>query len=73
MFQVPLRFWQQARALAVPAGVLLLVLVLIPGMGREVNGAQRWLSLGLANLQPSELMKLFAVLYAADYTARKRR
>ena len=41
------------------------------GIGRDVNGARRWISLGLANLQPSELMKLFAVLYAADYTVRK--
>jgi cell division protein FtsW len=38
---------------------------------RVVNGARRWLPLGIANLQPSELMKLFAVLYAADYTVRK--
>jgi cell division protein FtsW len=52
-------------------GVVLLALVLIPALGREVNGARRWLSLGIANLQPSELMKLFAVLYAADYTVRK--
>jgi len=36
------------------------------GLGREVNGARRWLSLGLVNLQPSEFMKLFVVLYAAD-------
>ncbi len=45
--------------------------MLIPGIGREVNGARRWLPLGIVNLQPSELMKLFAVLYAADYTSRK--
>jgi cell division protein FtsW len=53
------------------AAFVLLALVLIPGIGREVNGARRWLPLGIVNLQPSELMKLFAVLYAADYTARK--
>jgi len=45
--------------------------VLVPGIGREVNGSRRWLSLGVVNLQPSELMKVFAVLYAADYTVRK--
>ena len=50
---------------------MLLVLVLIPGIGREVNGARRWISLGVVNVQPSELMKLFVVLYAADYTVRK--
>jgi cell division protein FtsW len=52
-------------------GVLLLLVVLIPGVGKEVNGSQRWLSLGMFNLQPSELMKLLVVLYAADYTVRK--
>jgi GNAT superfamily N-acetyltransferase len=47
------------------------MLVLIPHVGRSVNGAQRWIGLGPVNLQPSELMKLFVVLYAADYTTRK--
>ncbi|HEX8961539.1 MAG TPA: putative lipid II flippase FtsW [Rhodocyclaceae bacterium] len=70
-FQVPLRFWQKAAPWAFIAGVVLLVVVLIPHVGRSVNGAQRWVPLGLINLQPSELMKLFAVLYAADYTTRK--
>ncbi len=70
-FQVPLRFWQEFAPWLFLAGVLLLVLVLIPHVGRSVNGAQRWLPLGPINLQPSELMKLFAVLYAADYTTRK--
>jgi len=70
-FQIPLRLWQQAAPWLFLAGVLLLLLVLIPHVGRAVNGAQRWLPLGPINLQPSELMKLFAVLYAADYTTRK--
>jgi cell division protein FtsW len=70
-FQFPLNFWEHAAPYLFCLGVLLLMLVLIPGVGREVNGSQRWLSLGLFNLQPSELMKLFAVLYAADYTVRK--
>ena len=70
-FQFPSRFWQQAAPYLVLFGAGLLVLVLIPGVGREVNGSQRWLSLYFFNLQPSELMKLFAVLYAADYTVRK--
>jgi cell division protein FtsW len=70
-FQFPLRVWEQAAPYLFCLGVLLLTLVLIPGIGREVNGSRRWLSLGVFNLQPSELMKLFAVLYAADYTVRK--
>lgn len=70
-FQIPLRLWQQVSPWAFALGVLLLLLVLIPFIGKTVNGAQRWLNFGPANLQPSELMKLFAVLYAADYTTRK--
>ena len=70
-FQVPMRFWQELAPWLFILGVLLLVVVLIPHVGRSVNGAQRWLPLGPINLQPSEAMKLFAVLYAADYTTRK--
>src|SRR5665647_2245367 len=70
-FQVPVQLWQTYAPYLFLIGAALLVLVLIPGIGREVNGSRRWLSLFVINLQPSELMKLFAVLYAADYTARK--
>src|SRR5262249_51773720 len=68
VFQVPLRIWQQAAPWLFVAGVVALVLVLVPFIGREVNGARRWLALGFFNLQPSEFVKLAAVLYAADYT-----
>jgi cell division protein FtsW len=71
VFLVPVRLWQKAAPWFFAACVVLLVLVLIPGIGREVNGARRWLNLGVANMQPSELMKLAVVLYAADYTVRK--
>jgi len=71
VFQVPLRLWQQAAPYLFLIGAGLLTLVLLPGVGREVNGSQRWISLHFVTVQPSELMKLFAVLYAADYTARK--
>jgi cell division protein FtsW len=70
-FQVPMRVWQGFAPLLFLAGLLLLVLVLIPGIGREVNGSRRWISLFIVNLQPSELMKLFATMYVADYTLRK--
>jgi len=71
VFQVPMHLWQRFAPWLFASGVVLLTLVLIPAFGREINGARRWLSLGIANLQPSELMKLFAVLYAADYAVRK--
>jgi cell division protein FtsW len=70
-FQVPMRYWQMAAPYLFMVGVVLLVVVLIPGVGREVNGSQRWLGYGSISLQPSELAKLFVVLYAADYTVRK--
>jgi len=71
VFQVPMRCWQVAAPYLFMASVALLVIVLIPGVGREVNGSQRWLGYGSFSLQPSELAKLFVVLYAADYTVRK--
>jgi cell division protein FtsW len=70
-FQMPVQSWQKLAPYLFVFGVLLLMLVLVHGIGREVNGSRRWLPLFLVNLQPSELMKLFAVLYAADYTVRK--
>ena len=70
-FQIPLRVWQRAAPYLFLFGTGLLMLVLIPSVGREVNGSQRWLSLYFVNLQPSELMKLFVALYAADYAVRK--
>jgi cell division protein FtsW len=70
-FQIPINLWQRAAPWLFVGGVLLLLLVLVPFIGRSVNGAQRWIGFGAINLQPSELMKLFAALYAADYTARK--
>ena len=51
--------------------VALLILVMIPGIGREVNGAQRWLPLGVITLQPSEFAKLAVLLYAAGYLVRQ--
>lgn len=70
-FQISMEEWKKLAPYLFAFGVLLLVLVLIPGVGREVNGSRRWLSLLGINLQPSELMKLFAVLYAAQYAVRK--
>jgi cell division protein FtsW len=70
-FQIPLRFWQQFAPWVFVGAVVLLIVVLIPGIGRSVNGAQRWIGLGPINLQPSELMKFAVVIYAADYVARK--
>ena len=71
-FRVRIETWQRAAPYLFVATLILLTLVLIPGIGKGVNGAKRWLSFKVFNLQPSELMKLFVVLYAADYTVRKQ-
>lgn len=70
-FQIPIAWWQKMAPYLFLSAIALLVLVLIPGIGRNVNGSQRWLSLLVFNLQPSEFMKLFAAMYVADYAVRK--
>ena len=70
-FQVPMRIWQKYVTYLFMISVLMLALVLIPGIGHEVNGSQRWISLYVVNIQPSEFVKLFMVLYTADYVSRK--
>ena len=72
VFRIRISVWQSAAPYLFGATLLLLVLVLVPGVGLVVNGGRRWLSLKVFNLQPSELMKVVAVLYAADYTVRKQ-
>ena len=67
-----MKSWQELAPLLFLCCIALLVLVLIPGVGKEVNGARRWLSLYVLNIQPSELMKMCAIIYAADYTVRKQ-
>ena len=69
-FAVPTAWWQRSGVWLFLAGMAVLVLVLVPGVGHEVNGANRWIPLGPLNLQPSELMKLFAVLYVSGYLVR---
>lgn len=70
-FHIPVVWWQKMAPYLFLMGLVLLVLVLVPGVGRNVNGSQRWLPLGIVNLQPSEFVKLFAAMYVADYAVRK--
>ncbi|HQS37060.1 MAG: putative lipid II flippase FtsW [Methylotenera sp. 24-45-7] len=70
-FNIPISWWQKFAPYLFLLGLALLILVLIPGIGRVVGGSRRWLSLFVINLQPSEFMKLFAAMYVADYTVRK--
>jgi cell division protein FtsW len=71
LFPVPTDFWRKHSAKLFVITLLLLLLVFVPGIGRKVNGASRWINLVLLNFQPSELMKLATVLFVSDYVARK--
>ena len=70
-FQLPMAVWEKLAPWLFIASLVLLVLVLVPFIGKGVNGARRWISLGFMNFQPSELAKFATVLYAADYMVRK--
>ncbi|RKZ88028.1 MAG: putative lipid II flippase FtsW [Gammaproteobacteria bacterium] len=67
---VRLSVWREMAPLLLFVGVGLLILVLIPGIGREVNGSRRWLPLGPVNVQVAEIIKLFSIIYVADYLQR---
>ncbi|WP_425431673.1 putative lipid II flippase FtsW [Halopseudomonas yangmingensis] len=69
---VPMWVWERSRFLLLSLGVILLVAVLVPGIGREVNGSWRWIALGPINIQPSELAKLFAVVFLAGYLVHRQ-
>ncbi len=70
-FQVSLEKWERWAPMLFVASLVLLAAVLVPGIGKGVNGAKRWITLGPTNFQPSELAKLAVLLYAADYMVRK--
>ena len=71
VLKIDLRLWRRVSPLLLVLGICLLVLVLIPGVGHEVNGSRRWMRIGGVSLQPSELMKLFLALYLAGYLVRR--
>ncbi|WP_162845955.1 putative lipid II flippase FtsW [Seongchinamella sediminis] len=71
VYRIPLDFWEETGWAWLFAALGLLILVLIPGIGREVNGSQRWLPIGPFTLQPSELAKLAMIIYLAGYMVRR--
>jgi cell division protein FtsW len=72
VFKIPTTVWDRYAPLIFGFTVILLIAVLIPGIGKGVNGAKRWISLGPMNFQPSELMKFAAVIFAASYTVQRQ-
>ena len=72
VFVVPIKEWSRLSTPIILLGTLLLCLVLIPGVGSEINGSRRWFRLGFFNVQPSELVKLGTILYMASYLVRRQ-
>lgn len=70
VLRIPLEIWEKSGLTLILLSILLLMLVFVPGLGREVNGSQRWIMLGPLSLQVSELVKLFSVVYLAGYLVR---
>jgi len=70
-FQVPVQTWEKVAPWLFVVSLVLLIAVLIPMIGKGVNGARRWISFGILNFQPSELAKFATLVYAADYMVRK--
>jgi cell division protein FtsW len=71
LFQVPMATWEKIAPWVFIGALALLILVLIPHVGRVVNGARRWLAAGSFSFQPSELAKFAVLIYAANYMVRK--
>ena len=69
-FKIPLNFIQKSGPALIVISLVLLTLVLIPGIGKEVNGSIRWINLGIISLQVSEFVKLATVIYLAGYLVR---
>ena len=70
VLNIELSFWERVHRLCLVAALILAVLVLIPGIGVEVNGSRRWINLGFMTLQASEWIKFLVLIYLAGYLAR---
>jgi len=70
VYQIRLVQWEKSGVALLGFALFLLVLVLIPGVGKTVNGSTRWISMGVLNLQVSEVVKLFLLIYVAGYLVR---
>ncbi|MDF3934369.1 putative lipid II flippase FtsW [Pseudomonas citronellolis] len=68
----PMETWQRHSWKLLGVAFVLLVAVITPGVGREVNGSMRWIGFGLFNIQPSEIAKVFVVVFMAGYLVRRQ-
>jgi cell division protein FtsW len=69
---IPSSVWERMSMPLLMVGFLFLVIVLIPGLGHEVNGSRRWLRAGFMNFQASELARVLLLTYLAGYVVRKQ-
>ena len=70
---IPMAVWRGLSPLMLLAAIALLALVLVPGIGYEVNGSKRWIRVGIMNLQVSEPARLFLLMYLAGYVVRQQK
>ncbi|MFK7893932.1 MAG: putative lipid II flippase FtsW [Granulosicoccus sp.] len=71
-YRLPLTVWEKFGPHLIIVSLVCLSLVLVPGIGKEVNGSRRWIDLGVFTVQVSEVVKLFIVVYLAGYLVRRR-
>ena len=64
-------FWQKVAKFALGAGIIALILVLIPGLAASAKGAARWISLGPIRIQPSEIIKLVWIIYLSSFVTQR--
>lgn len=69
--RIPVKLWEKWSPWLLFVGLVLLIMVLLPGLGRSVNGSRRWLNLLVMNVQVSEIVKLFVILFLSGYIVRR--
>jgi cell division protein FtsW len=72
VYRIPMSFWERTGWFWLMSAFVLLAMVLVPGIGREVNGSRRWLAFGPLTLQASEVAKVCIILYLAGYLVRRQ-
>lgn len=70
IFKIRLVYWEKSGMILLAVSFALVVLVLVPGIGKTVNGSTRWIPVGVLNFQVSEIVKLFLIVYVAGYLVR---
>ena len=71
VFRIPMRHWERVGPSLIIFSMVCLALVLVPGIGREVNGSRRWIDLGIITIQVSEAVKFCIVIYLSGYLVRR--